>query len=285
MKEKKRHWSDFYDELISLYDFLLNIEHGTAGVLYQSAEGYLLAENTLNKRYRAILNVGKHTDVIKTYIERAKVLFENAVAIDNKEFGTNRKPNLPVYVPYFLDNEDELFKIQIHENKAHSSVNHKRGDMIPIASCPKGKLPNQSQADKNRSNEQVLRDALVSLEEEGYTAEIEHNEENPYFMLSVDVATMCDKYECDSIQRRSFTGRQIRANFFTAEDDVIQKSKLATVGVLLVTRNIDVIHSLKRSTRTDAKYTKKHPDEIILDVVSEDLRTGRLYKRRNEIKA
>ena len=285
MKKKRKHWSDFYDELLSLYDVLLNIEHGTADVLYQSAQGYFVAENTLNKRYRAILNIGEQTNVIKAYIARIKVLFENAVAIDNKELGKKRKPDLPVYVPYFLDNEDELFKIQIHENKAHSSVNHKRGDMIPIASCSKGKLPKPSQADKSRSNEQVLRDALVSLEKEGYTAEIEHDEENPYFMLSVDVATMCDKYECDSIQRRSFTGRQIRANFFTVEDDVIQKSKLATVGVLLVTRDIDVIHSLERSTRTDAKYTKKHPDEIILDVISEDLQSGRLYKRRNEVKA
>ena len=284
MKDKKQHWIDFYNELASLYDSLLNPEYSGASVLYQSSTAGFIP-NTVNKHYRAVLNVGKETALIKDHIERAKALFYKAVAIDNKEHGTNRKPKLPVYMPYFLDNEDDIFKIQIHENKAHSSVNYKQDEMIPIFSCSKGSLSSPNEKDKSRSNEEVLSAAIVSLEDDGYTVETEHNEENPYYMLSVDVATMCDKYECDSIQRRSFTGRQIRANFFTTEDDVIQKSKLATVGVLLVTRRIEVVHSLQRSTRTDAKYIKKHPDEIIFDVVSKDLHTGRFYKRRNEVKA
>ncbi len=78
------------------------------------------------------------------------------VAIDNKEHGTNRKPKLPVYMPYFLDNEDDIFKIQIHENKAHSSVNYKQGEMIPIFSCSKGSLSSPNEADKSRSNKEVL---------------------------------------------------------------------------------------------------------------------------------
>lgn len=288
-KTKKPHWIKFYAELTALYDWLLNDESGISRTLYSSKTNYLLAENTINKRYRAVLHIDESDKVmIAKQMDRVEALFRNAVAIDNKEFGTDRKPKLPVYMPYFLDNEDGLFKIQIHENKAHSSVNHKQGDMIPIASCPRGQMKSTNKNDNAHSNEQILLDAAELLEADGYTVEIEDDPETPYLMLSVDVATLCDKYECDSIQRRSLTGRQIRANFFTKQDGIIQKSKLATVGVLLLTKRAEVLHSLDRSIRTDAKYTKQHVDEIILDVISDvistDLRSGRLYKRLDEVK-
>ena len=120
MKDKKQHWIDFYNELTSLYDSLLNPEYSGASVLYQSSTAGFIP-NTVNKHYRAVLNVGKETALIKDHIERAKALFYKAVAIDNKEHGTNRKPKLPVYMPYFLDNEDDIFKIQ-NEYKDYSFV-------------------------------------------------------------------------------------------------------------------------------------------------------------------
>lgn len=281
MARENKHWVDFYNQLVILYDSLLDEESGYAGVMYQSKKNHLLGENSLNKRYRAVLYVGEaHT--LEEDIKRVKSLFYKAVEIDNQELKIKTEPKLPVYIPYFLDDENDLFKIQIHENKAHSSVNYKQDKMIPIASCPRGSLAQNNEKDHTRSNRQVIQDTANLLEAEGYTVEIEDNEKNPYVMLSVDVATLCDKYECDSIQRRYFTGRQIRANFFTKKDGIIQKSKLATIGTLLLRKHISVVNSFQRSTRTDAKYTKQHVDEIILDIVGEDLRSGRLYKRYNE---
>lgn len=281
-KDEKAHWIAFYLELAHLYDYLLSENGGCASILYQSKDRCLINEQSINKRYRAVLNVHDHAEAIKTHLERIAALFYEAVAIDDKNFNVNNKPKLPVYVPRFLNDESDLFKIQIHENKAHSSENHTHKDMIQVASCPRGSLT--LQCDGGRTNRQALENAASLLSADGYTVEIADTPKAPYFMLSVDAKTMCEKHQCDSIQRRFFTGRQIRANFFTEKDDVVQKSKLATVGIILLTADIQVVHSHERSIRTDAKYTKQHIDEIVLDIIPQDLRSGRLYKRYNEKK-
>lgn len=282
-KDEKAHWIAFYVALAHLYDYLLSDDRGCASILYQSKDHCLINEQSINKRYRAVLNVHDHADTIKTNLEHIAALFYAAVAIDDKDFDANNKPKLPVYVPRFLDDESDLFKIQIHENKAHSSKNHTQKDMIQVASCPRGSLT--LQCEKGRTNRQALEKSVGVLEADGYRVEIDDKPETPYYTLSIDAKTMCDKYECDSIQHRFFTGRQIRANFFTEKDDIVQKSKLATVGIVLLIADIQVVHSHDRSIRTDAKYVKKHVDEIVLDSIPTKLRSGRLYKRYDEKKA
>ncbi|MEN2750011.1 hypothetical protein AAIR29_00040 [Psychrobacter sp. FBL11] len=252
--------------------------NGYATILYESQNRSPSSPFSFNKNYRAVLMVGDGDAVsaLKTELQEIAELFYEAVAVDKKNYDPNNKPKLPVYIPRFLDDNDELFKIQIHENKAHSSENLTKTDMVTLASCPRGSLSRL--IDEKRSVRRVLEAAAGVLENDGYTVVIEDKNLSPYYTLSVDVKTLCEKHECDSIQRRFFTGRQIRANFFTEKDDIVQKSKLATVGVVLVTKPVEVVHSLDRSVRTDAKYTKKHIDEIVFEEIPELFRSGRLYK-------
>lgn len=286
-KYEKKHWIAFYDALVLLYDKLLADDRGCASILYQSQKHYLISERSINKRYRAVLDVRNNVSDIKTDLKRIADLFYTAVAIDNKDFDENNKPKLPVYVPRFLDDESDLFKIQIHENKAHSSENFKNNEWIIVAACLRGSLDLQCNDDdyKDMTNAEALSDALSELVCDDYKAYAEDSPESPYFTVCVNAKTMCDKHECDSIQKRSFTGRQIRASFFTQKDGMIQKSKLATVGIVLLTDDVQVVHSHDRSIRTDAKYTKQHVDEIILESIPASLRSGRLYKRYDEKKA
>lgn len=286
-KAEKLHWHEFYDELFLLYNYLLG-DGGCASVLYNSSVSYLKNEHSINKRYRAVLNVRDKKGAIETQIDRIKELFYIAVEIDKKDSKDKKEPKLPVYIPRFLDDEHQIFKIQIHENKAHSSENHTKKDTVPVASCLRGSIDSESNSDNDddkRTNRQVIDDITALLQADDYIVKVENDPENPYIMLSVDANTMCEKYECDSIQRRFDTGRQIRANFFTKKDNIVQKSKLATVGIVLLTRNVDVIHSLDRSIRTDAKYTDQHVDEIVFDYIPPKMRSGRLYKRYSEKKA
>ena len=282
-KDEKEHWIALYNALVLLYDKLLSNDNSCTNILYQSQKHHLINDQSINKRYRAVLNVRSNVSDIKTDLKRIADLFYTAVKLDDKDFDENDKPKLPVYVPRFLDNESDLFKIQIHENKAHSSENLKKTESVMIAACPRGSL--NSQCSDERTSRQALESAVSILENEGYTVEIEDTPKSPYFTLSVDAKNMCNKYECDSIQRRFFTGRQIRANFFTKKDNIVQKSKLETVGIVLLTDDIEVVHSHDRSIRTDAKYTKQHVDEIILESIPAELRSGRLYKRYDDKKA
>ena len=282
MASDREHWYPFYGRLSSLYRLLMGDDemNGYATILYESQNRSPSSPFRFNKNYRAVLMVGDAVPAIKTELEEISDLFYEAVAIDKKNYDPNNKPKLPVYVPRFLEDNDELFKIQIHENKAHSSENLTKTDMVTLASCPRGSLSRL--IDEKRSVRRVLEAAAGVLENDGYTVVIEDKNLSPYYTLSVDVKTLCEKHKCDSIQRRFFTGRQIRANFFTEKDDVVQKSKLATVGVVLVTEPVEVVHSLDRSIRTDAKYTKKHIDEIVFDEIPEQFRSGRLYKNYDD---
>ena len=284
MASDREHWYPFYGRLSSLYRLLMGDDemNGYATVLYESRTRSSSSPFRFDKNYRAVLMVGDGDAVsaLKTELQQIADLFYEAVAIDKKDYDPNNKPKLPVYVPRFLDDNDELFKIQIHENKAHSSENLTKTDMVTLASCPRGSLCRL--IDEKRSVRQVLEAAAGVLENDGYAVVIEDKNLSPYYTLSVDVKTLCEKHKCDSIQRRFFTGRQIRANFFTEKDEVVQKSKLATVGVVLVTEPVEVVHSLDRSIRTDAKYTKKHIDEIVFEEIPAPFRSGRLYKNYDD---
>lgn len=278
MASDREHWYPFYGRLSSLYRLLMGDDemNGYATVLYESQKRSSSSSFRFDKNYRAVLMIGDAVPAIKTELQEIADLFYQAVAIDKKNYDPNNKPKLPVYVPRFLEDNDDLFRIQIHENKAHSSENLTKTDMVTLASCPRGSL-SRLYPDK-RSVRDVLEAAAGVLESDGYTVAVKDENLSPYYTVSVDVKTLCEKHECDSIQRRFFTGRQIRANFFTEKDDIVQKSKLATVGVVLVTKPVEVVHSLDRSVRTDAKYTKKHIDEIVFDEIPEQFRSGRLYK-------
>ena len=280
MSSDREHWYPFYERLSSLYRLLIGDDemNGYATILYESRTRSSTNPFKFDKNYRAVLMVGDgdRVSALKTELQQIADLFYQAVAIDKKDYDPNNKPKLPVYVPRFLDDNDELFKIQIHENKAHSSENLTKTDMVTLASCPRGSL-SRLYPDK-RSVRDVLEAAAGVLESDGYTVATKDENLSPYYTVSVGVKTLCEKHECDSIQRRFFTGRQIRANFFTEKDDIVQKSKLATVGIVLVTKPVEVVHSLDRSVRSDAKYTKKHIDEIVFEEIPEQFRSGRLYK-------
>lgn len=282
MSSDREHWYPFYGRLSSLYRLLMGDDemNGYATVLYESRTRSSSSPFRFDKNYRAVLMVGDAVPAIKAELQEIADLFYEAVAIDKKDYDHNNKPKLPVYVPRFLDDNDELFKIQIHENKAHSSENLTKTDMVMLASCPRGSLSRLY--DEKRTIRDVLQAEVEALKLDGYTVFIKDKPGFSYYTLSVDVKTLCEKNKCDSIQRRFFTGRQIRANFFTEKDDVVQKSKLATVGVVLVTEPVEVVHSLDRSIRTDAKYTKKHIDEIVFDEIPELFRSGRLYKNYDD---
>lgn len=286
MASDREHWYPFYGRLSTLYRLLMGDDemNGYATILYESQNRSPSSPFSFNKNYRAVLMVGDGdgdaVSALKTELQEIAELFYEAVAVDKKNYDPNNKPKLPVYVPRFLDDNDDLFRIQIHENKAHSSENLTKTDMVTLASCPKGSL-GRLYPDK-RSVRDVLEAAAGVLESDGYTVAVKDENLSPYYTVSVDVKTLCEKHKCDSIQRRFFTGRQIRANFFTEKDDIVQKSKLATVGVVLVTEPVEVVHSLDRSIRTDAKYTKKHIDEIVFDEIPEQFRSGRLYKNYDD---
>ena len=278
LNNSKQHWYQFYGELLKLYNLMLSDTDGCARVLYQSQDHHLATDENINKRYRAVVVVSDPGDLeqVRASIERAEQLFYQAVAADNKGKG-KKTPRRPVYIPRLLDNEADLLKIQVHENKAHSSDNYTTADMVIVASCPRKSL--SLPFDNERTNRQVLQHAAEVLEADGYQVEIEDTPKNPYFILSIDAKTMCHKHQCNSIQRRFFTGKQIRANFFTIKDNVMQKSKLATLGFIVLSSEVAVIQSLERSIRTDAKYVKAHADEIVLEAIPKDMRSGRLYKR------
>ena len=284
MASDRAHWWKFYARLSELCKSLIGDDemNGYAEILYESQKRPLSSPFRFDKNYRAVLMVSQAVPEIKAELEHIANLFYEAVAIDKKDYDPNNKPKLPVYVPRFLDDKDELLKIQIHENKAHSSENLTQKEMVILASCPRVSLCRLHEG--KRTVEDVLEAEAEALKQDGYTVIIRDTPLNSYYTLSVDVKTLCEKYKCTSIQRRFFTGRQIRANFFTEKDGVVQKSKLATVGVALVTKPVEVIHSLDRSIRTDAKYTKKHIDEIVFDKIPESFRSGRLYKIYDEAK-
>lgn len=277
MTATKPHWQAFYEALIELYGFMLSEEQGCAQVLYQSKDHHLAFENSLDKHYRAILRVDDPSDLdkIHDHIEIATALFYEAVAQDAPANSVS-PPKLPVYVPKIMTDE-ALFKIQVHENKAHSSEHYTKQDHVIVAACSRSKL--SLPFDDEFSYRQRLQQTARALTGLGYEVIVEDSASSPYFTLAIDAKTLCDKHHCEGIQRRFSTGRQIRANFFTLKDGALQKSKLATVGVIVVGTDIDVLRSHSRAVRADAKYIKAHADEIILEVIPSSLRSGRLYKR------
>ena len=274
-------WLPFYAELIQFYEEeLLDEDYQIKFPLYQS-KAYLHSTMWIDKHYRAVLHVD--TDSLREPLARVVsafyVAYEEANKL-NKDYDAKKTPKLPIYVPR-INNDKNIFKMQIHENKAHSSKNHKKGEMIPVISVTKGNLSSTIPNDSNEKTtyQAALDIAVEALKNQGYSVEVQDDIASTYVTVYIDTDRLCEIHECDSIQRRFFTGRQIRANFFSRIDDKLQKSTLKSIGVLLTNQHIEVAHSHERTTRTDAIYTAKHPDEIVFEVIPPLLRSGRLYKK------
>lgn len=278
-------WIPFYKALSSFYENLVDGEGQISNVIYES-KPYSYRPPKADKNYRAVIGV-RDVNEYKEQLEHVVTEFYAAHREANKDmkgYDPTKIPRLPMYLPRI--NEDKnIFKMQIHENKAHSSTNYKKDEMIPVISILRRAFKSKQPLDlgdgsmNEKSAKSVLKDTLQALEDEGYHIEIEDDIQSPYVIASIDAARLCELHECDSIQRRFFTGRQIRANFFSRIDGKLQRSKLESVGVFLVDRDIEVVHSLERTTRTDAIYTAQHPDEIVLKDIPPVLRSGRLYKK------
>lgn len=275
-------WTPFYEALASFYEELLDENGQIKGAIYES-KPYFYKPPRADKHYRAVLRVDD-ADALKDELDEVATAFyasHRAANEGRKDYDVTKIPKLPMYLPRI--NEDEnIFKMQVHENKAHSSTNYKKDEMIPVMSILRGALNLTKNINSNHektSDQKDFYDTVQALRDEGYIVEIDKYNESPFVIASINAERLCELYECDSIQRRFFTGRQIRANFFSRIDGKLQKSTLKSVGVLLTDTDIEVVHSHERTTRTDAIYTAEHPDEIVLEAIPPMLRSGRLYKK------
>lgn len=290
-RKKDKLWLPFYNALSSFYELLLDDERKIDYPIYQS-KAYYDDPPFVDKHYRAVIYV-LDTDVLREPLEHvAKAFYASHKAFYENEKGYDADviPKLPIYVPRIIDDE-KIVKMQVHENKAHSSTNYKKGEMIPVISVLKSKLTKIMDIDFDDENadrtakityQEALDSAVEALRDKDYSVSVEHNEDTPYVIVSINTTQLCDVYDCDSIQQRIFTGRQIRASFFTENDEgKLERSKLKSVGVLITSIRFKVVDSHERTIRTDAIYTASHPDEIILDAIPPLLRIGRLYMKYN----
>lgn len=280
-KKNDSPWLPFYFALAQFYEeYLLDENQQIYSAIYESKTLYHTPP-WIDKNYRAVLLVD--VDALREPLEHVATAFyaaHKAVHQREKDYDPNKIPRLPMYVPRINDDES-IFKMQVHENKAHSSKNHRKDEMIPVISVTKGDLTRviKSDSDEKITYQAALDIAIKALKDEGYVVNVQDDIASTYVTVDIDVNKLCELHECDSIQRRFFTGRQIRANFFSRIDGKLQRSTLKSIGVLLTNQHIEVAHSHERTTRTDAIYTAKHPDEIVLEVIPPLLRSGRLYKK------
>lgn len=228
-----------------------------------------LSSGEVNAVYRAIIKVSDD------YYEELEKLVIKAQLFYKKE--NPDKKRLPTNLPRFLDN-NRVFKIQIHENRAYSSLNYKGLDEVPVAR--QSSLINYLIHQKE--NEIRKSEIISAFEEAGYKVGFKYDDYHQIMeTLTIDAKTLCEKFECDSIQHRIQTGIQIRGNFFIQDiEQRIEASPLQSIGVLLLkpNQNVEILHSHRRRTRSDAKFTEGHPNEITLKMENLVKPYGRLYK-------
>lgn len=208
---------------------------------------------------------------IEPLLEEGKRLYMTATD-GGSRFG------MPANFPRFID-DDSVFKMQIHINKAHLSKNYEADTMLKIATVPTLVLDGEDEK-AIKADIKLFHEVAETLDNLGYEVKIENLPSHDF--MYVRVKQICEKFGCSSIQHRIDTGRQIRANFFSHDaDGFINKSRLQSVGILLIppTQAVTVLSSLDRKIRNDAIYTKRHPTEIIIDAIPEKFLTGRMYRR------
>lgn len=221
------------------------------------------------KKWRKFLPDATFKGVVKFSgdIEHLKTLIEKSDIDKGREGAYNTA--LTYNMPKLID--ENVVRILVHENKAHASMNHKKG-YIKLLS-----VRTSSAMREYASGE--LDEIARKMKQSGYSVKIDHNPQS--IQLSINVEHLCDMYECKSIQRRYSTGRQIRANFYTVDKSgLLEKSKLETLGILVIPHDmeVEIIKSHDRKIRTDAIYTEKHPDEIVFGDIPEGYITDRFYK-------
>lgn len=259
-------WSVYFETLTAMYQLLQE-----SRCLFSLNEPFKEMGQP-SRRYRGVFQLNdQQTAGMKELITYGKYLYEVVSE------GGNRN-GLPINFPKFLE-DDSIFKMQIHINKAHLSKNYEIDNSLKIASVKTLILEDDDKGQMTTDIEAFYQSA-EALEKLGYEILIEKTPS--YDLMYIGVKKICELNNCKSVQHRIDTGRQIRADYFSRDaEGNITKSKLQSIGILLIPadQQITVLTSHDRKIRTDAIYTKRHPTEIILEQIPQKLLTGRLYRR------
>lgn len=250
-----------YDDVLSFLDKLHDYRSYYSGSHYHTLPS---GQRYLNKRFRAVYQVPDpsiYIDNVKSFESRYESIIKE-VNKDKKGFDPAKKIQPPLYLPRVVEN---YAKIQIHENVAHKSEKLTSKKWLNLTMMFGVNDSNELQ-EYNKYAEQRLKE--IGLE----TSLVDDE-------LTVSVASICNRFECDSIQLRTRTGRQIRANYFVKDrSGMLEKSQLKSVGTLITNQLVTVEKSLQRSIRSDAIYAIEHPDEIKLPLPIEI--NARIYANR-----
>lgn len=271
-------------KLREIYNLVINESNE---VLYQHNSPYL-SSGEVNPLYRAIIRVtdDRCYKGLERLIAEAQCLYYEEKKHIQRLVADELYPNdkekqniqrIPINLPRFL-NDNNVCKIQIHENKAYSSLNYRDLDQVPVMRESRKNSYLVFSEDLDTRKDRIR----AAFKKAGYTVNFAYDDHlNIMETLTIDAKTLCEKSECDSIQHRIQTGVQIRGNFFIQdEQQCIVASPLQSIGVLLLRANqeVDVFHSHRRRIRSDAKFIDGHPDEIILEIDNLATHYGRLYK-------
>lgn len=259
-------WSVYYETLTEIYELLQECD-----CLFSLNEPFKKLGRP-SGRYRGVFSL---TD---EQIERIEPMLKDGERLYRVANEEGNRRGLPINFPKFIEDES-IFKMQIHINKAHLSKNYEIDTSLKIASVPTLILENDDR-EQMEADIKAFYEAGEALEKLGYEILIEQIPSHD--IMYIGVKRLCELNKCNSVQHRIDTGRQIRADYFSRDSDGnITKSKLQSIGILLIPadQQITVLTSHDRKIRTDAIYTKRHPTEIILEEIPAKLLTGRLYKR------
>lgn len=230
----------------------------------------------IGKNYRAIYQLTDPQQLIDVEYHLANAEKAYAEAVESDKY------KLPMTFPKIIRDKN-LFKIQIHINKAHQSTNFSGSETLDIAM-----IRRSDDEDVEKNHLEILNEIVAKLKIRKITAKIAIDDTKKFHVIRVKASVLAKLYVCDSIQQRVATGRQIRANYFTMnENRQIERSTLKSIGVLVLPPDhphIDVVHSHDRKIRDDAIFTANHPKEIILDEIPETYRNGRIYKQYDKKK-
>lgn len=263
-------WKNYYNALMTVYGYLERSE-----ILFQT--GRVTADNGLiGKNYRAIYQLTDPQQLIDVEYHLKNAEKAYATAVESEKY------KLPMTFPKII-RDKSLVKIQIHINKAHQSTNFSGNETLDIAM-----IRRSDDEDEEKISLELLNEIVAKLKIRKITAKIAIDDTEKFHVIRVKASVLAKLYTCDSIQQRVATGRQIRANYFTMnENRQIERSTLKSIGVLVLPPDhphIDVVHSHDRKIRDDAIFTPNHPKEILLEEIPEIYRNGRIYKQYDKKK-
>lgn len=255
----------------------------------------------INKLFRAIVLTGATPGDIakhKRDIEDASKMLNYLSKIrtylkEEQKPPEDLKPvegQLPIVFPRFIDRD--IVKVKVTIYKSHKSERFNTG-FVEIALHKKKynftkrqlKKLSEVEIEQIKLEEEIHYERFLdfghALERQGY--EIQFNESGD--AIAVSVNSLLKNHNCDSIQRRNETGRQIRAEFYKYDEKgFLLKSKRESVGVLLIPYDmqVEVLESDSRRIREDNLYTEGNEREIILDEEYSEFMACRLYKNYDD---